>query len=227
MLIFILFVIFIIYLLCDKDYKIEFYVISLKKNKRLKNIKNQLNNINYQFVDAIDGKTIDQDELLNNYILKENFYDKNNNKRNKEIGCYQSHYKIYNQVKKKYNNYTVILEDDIYVNTNNLEKDLDEIINKMKNIDFDIIFLGNTFDNKGKKINGNIYEINKNKETVGCFAYLINNRNIQKFINFTKTIDEPIDLKLNSLIKTDNLKGYTISPCLINYKKELKSNINN
>ena len=105
--------------------------------------------------------------------------------------------------------------------------DIAIILEKMKNIDFDIIFLGNTYSNNGTCYKGNIYNVDKNKETVGTFAYLINNKNIQKLLNCTKYIDEPIDLKFNSLIKTDNLKTFTIVPNIINYKIELPSLINN
>jgi glycosyl transferase, family 25 len=210
-----------------KKPNITYYIISLKNKERLENIKKQLikYDIKFELIDAIHWKIIDQDNLIKNNILKENFYNINE-KRNKEIGCYQSHLKIYNKILNSESDYSIILEDDFNIITNNLTDEINKILNKMKNIDFDIIFLGNTFDNLGLQFNENIYKIDKLKETVGCYAYLINNKKIKKIIESTKIIDEPIDLKMNSLIKTDNLIAFTIEPNLINYIVEIPSTIN-
>ena len=142
---------------------------------------------------------------------------------NKEIGCYQSHLKIYNKILNSDKPYSIIFEDDFNVISTDMVNDINKILEKMKDIDFDVIFLGNTFPNAGENYKDNIYKVDKNKMTVGCFGYLINNKNIGKILNYTKTIDEAIDLKYNSLIKTDNLNAYTINPYIINYKMELPS----
>jgi glycosyl transferase family 25 len=204
---------------------IDYYVISLKSEDRLQNINNQLSkyNIKLNLIEGVHWKTIDQDELLKKFVLGKNFYDKENNKRNKEIGCYKSHLKIYNKILNSDNPYSIIFEDDLNVISNDMVNDINNILEKMKNVDVDIIFLGNTYPNAGKNYKDNIYKVDKTKMTVGCFGYLINNKNIKKILNFTKFIDEPIDLKLDSLIKTDNLKTYTINPYIINYKMELPS----
>lgn len=57
------------------------------------------------------------------------------------------------------------------------------------------------------------------------FAYLINNKNIDKIINLTKLIDAPIDNKLDTLIKNNLLNAFVIYPNLINYIAESKSSI--
>jgi glycosyl transferase, family 25 len=239
MLLIILILILVIYLLCelgsnlyreefDNSFNannIDYYVISLKSADRLQNINDQLKkyNIDYNLIDGVHWKTIDQDKLLKQFILGENFYDKKNSKRNKEIGCYQSHLKIYNKIVNSDKPYSIILEDDFNVISFDLVNDINKILEKMKDVDFDIIFLGNTYPNAGENYKDNIYKVDKNKETVGCFGYLINNKNIKKILNCTRFIDEPIDLKFNSLIKTDNLNIYTISPYIINYRMELPS----
>lgn len=204
---------------------IKYYVISLGTTERINNIKEQNSgqNVDLIFVDAVHWKTINQKQLLNNNIISPDFF-KNNNKRDKEIACYQSHFKTYNEIKTQNpDGYSVILEDDFNMISTNLSGDVNKIIETMENTDFDVIFLGNTFYNIGDKYKNNIHKIDKSYETMGCFAYLIKNKNIQKIINSVSYIDEPIDSKFNSLIKTDNLNIYITNPNIINYKKELPS----
>lgn len=209
---------------------IDFYVITLDKSIRKKNIieETKKNKLKLNIIEGINWKNINQDNLLKNKIIDIIFYD-NNNKRDKEIGCYLSHFKIYNIIKdnNKINNYSIILEDDFNLLSKDITNDINKILQNMVNTNFDIIFLGNTFDNIGNKYKENIYHIDKNKETIGCFAYLINNSSINKIINQVNYIDEPIDSKINSLIKTNNLIVYTIYPNLINYKIEYPSEIIN
>ena len=95
----------------------------------------------------------------------------------------------------------------------------------MNNDNFDIIFLGNTFDNVGLQYKENIYHIDKNKKTVGTFAYIINNKNIDKIISLTKLIDESIDIKLNNLIVSNLLNAYVVYPNVISYKEGILSEI--
>lgn len=77
---------------------------------------------------------------------------------------------------------------------------METLLNNISDLDFDIIFLGNTFPNNSiEKIKNDIFLIDKNKYTIGTVAYLINNKNIDKIINLKKFIDAPIDNKLDTL----------------------------
>ena len=81
--------------------KIDFYVISLRNPNRLFNIDNQNKKLNaiINIVDAVNGIYINQNKLLEDNILTKKFYDIGNMKRNKEIGCFMSHEKIYNIIR--------------------------------------------------------------------------------------------------------------------------------
>jgi GR25 family glycosyltransferase involved in LPS biosynthesis len=205
---------------------IKYYVISLGTPERKNNIKEQNSgqNVSLIFVDAVHWKTINQKQLLDNNVISHSFFKDNDTRRDKEIACYHSHFKTYNEIKTHNpNGYSVILEDDFNMISKDLSGDVNRIIEIMKNTDFDVIFLGNTFYNIGEKYKNNVHKIDKSYETMGCFGYLIKNKNIQKIINSVSYIDEPIDSKFNSLIKTDNLNIYTVNPSVVNYKKELPS----
>jgi GR25 family glycosyltransferase involved in LPS biosynthesis len=235
---YIIFLIFIIIIYLIINHLISFeiiniYVITLQNNDRLNNINNQQNKINYpieKFI-GINGQYINQLELFNKNILSKEFLDKDNIKRSKEIGCYLSHLNLLKKI--SYNiasKYSIILEDDFIIIDNNVLNKINDILNYLSynNIDFDIIFLGNTFNNKGKKLNDNnfnIYKINTDVYTIGCFSYLINNKNIFKIINYLNYIDSPIDNKIDSLIKNKKIISYVIYPNLITYNSILDSNI--
>jgi GR25 family glycosyltransferase involved in LPS biosynthesis len=225
----------------DINDDINFYVITLKTPDRIQNInlQNKKLNANIIITDAVNGINLNQDELLKIGELSKLFYNNNDIKRNKEIGCYKSHYNIYNLINNNYNKkkYSIILEDDFNIipenvtkQIQNLVKNLDDYsnLNQNPNFDFDIIFLGNTFANHSNDVlKDNIHYIDKNKFTIGTFAYLVNNKNISKIIEATKIIDSPIDNKMDTLIKNNQINAYVVFPNLINYIVECKSNITN
>lgn len=208
---------------------IDFYVISLKSLERLENIdlQNKKLNANINIIDAVNGLQLNQNELLKLGEISQSFF-KEENKRSKEIGCYKSHLFIYNLINNNLNKkkYSVVLEDDFNVIPENINEKMETLLNNISDLDFDIIFLGNTFPNNSvDKIKNDLYLIDKNKYTIGTFAYLINNKNIDKIINLTKFIDAPIDNKLDTLIKNNSLNAFVVYPNLINYIAESKSNI--
>lgn len=211
---------------------LDFYVITLKNPDRIQNInfQNQKLNANIIMIDAVKGITLNQKELLQNGELSQLFYNDNEIKRNKEIGCYKSHFNIYNLINNNFNKkkYSIILEDDFNVIPENITEKIFNLINNITDLDFDIIFLGNTFVNHSDTVlKDNIYYIDKNKFTIGTFAYLINNKNVKKLIELTKIIDSPIDNKLDTLIKNNKINAYVVYPNLINYIAESKSDIIN
>lgn len=209
--------------------QVDFYVISLRSLDRLLNIETQNKKLNAKIniIDAVNGININQHDLLEAKILSLGFYDMGNIKRSKEIGCYMSHDKIFNLIKNntEKKRYSIILEDDFNVIPDDIIQKLNNIIISIDTLDFDILFLGNTFNNTGLQIKDNIYSVDKNKYTMGTFAYLINNANIDKLIGLIKPIDSPIDNKFDALIKNDKLKSLVVYPNIINYMIELPSNI--
>jgi GR25 family glycosyltransferase involved in LPS biosynthesis len=209
--------------------QVDFYVISLKSLDRLLNIETQNKKLNAKIniIDAVNGININQHDLLEAKILSLDFYDMGNIKRSKEIGCYMSHDKIFNLIKNntEKKRYSIILEDDFNVIPDDIIQKLNNIIISIDTLDFDILFLGNTFNNTGLNIKDNIYSVDKTKYTMGTFAYLINNANIDKLIGLIKPIDSPIDNKFDTLIKNDKLKSLVVYPNIINYMIEIPSNI--
>jgi hypothetical protein len=93
------------------------------------------------------------------------------------------------------------------------------------NIDFDLIYLGDTQNTHGELVIDNIYEFN-NSHMYGD-AYILNNKSLNKIYNNLILIDEAIDWKFRILIMAGKLNAFMISPTLVKSlsHSELKSEI--
>ena len=194
----------------------DIYYINLDKckkrkeyfNKTTAKIKEIYPNYNVNRFNAINGINIDKNQIDNIH----NICKKKKLKTLKpgQIGCFLSHYNIWE--KKNIDKYLLILEDDINININ--------IINKLYNIfpelpyDWDILLLGwRPIIKKDKRRLKYIHKCNKNipiskhiDKTIvpfhGAYGYIVNNnfiKKINKYIN-TKETCVPADdflFKLN------------------------------
>lgn len=189
-----------------------------------------------------------QNEKKNDRNTNQN--NKNNKKKKKEIkilqkyrnrvqrkgvyGCYMSHFKLIEKLRDEYNNnmfsnsniiginsdYSIIFEDDIEINTYNLDIEINRIIRNLNklNIDFDIIYLGDTKDTQGDVIIDNIYQFDiiKNSHMLGE-AYVIKNESLDRIYNSLLVIDEAIDWKFRFLFMKKTLIGLMVSPGTFNF----------
>jgi GR25 family glycosyltransferase involved in LPS biosynthesis len=205
---------------------IDCYVITLGNKDRLNNIKIQQKKCNFKIkiFKAYNGNDLNnytiKDKLIKDKILSPNFNGNKNDKiKNREIGCYMSHlnlYKYINNIKYNKYKYTLILEDDVSIN-NNFMKNLNNGLNILNDITFDILYLGyhDNNDKNGIQIKDNIYKYIKGNIT-GTHAYLINNESIYKLIEVTKYVTKAIDWKLTEAIKNNKLNMYYFYPNICN-----------
>jgi GR25 family glycosyltransferase involved in LPS biosynthesis len=198
---------------------IDMYVISLRHEPRLKNIKDQelLINKRIQIFDAVKGDKLNIQELANSGILDQSM-NSDDKTRKREIGCYLSHQKLYEQIRNySKTKYSIIFEDDFKILSETFYNDIEDILQKMsdKNIDFDMIFLGNLSSSYGEHIVDNIHYITKNTNGLaGTHSILINNKNINKIIEHTKYIDNPIDWKIGNLANENKLTILILNPSI-------------
>jgi glycosyl transferase family 25 len=203
---------------------LDIYVITLGNIERLKNIELQQKKINNKIdiFPAVNGKKLYINELKRKYNIR------NQKLKMSEIGCYLSHLNIYKKIKQdNKKGYTIIFEDDFLVKSDNLLYEVKKIIKILndKNIDFDMIFLGNLHNNHGKNIIDNIYYLDKGTNLFGTHGYVVNNKNINKIINKTKKIDRSIDIKIQDLSYKKILTTIVIRPNLILQNNNIKSTI--
>lgn len=209
---------------------IDFYVISLKHKDRLENIKNQQKKINKEIIlfDAVKGDKIDIDNMISNGFISNDWVKNATPIRKREIACYLSHLNLYKQIQQiGHYGYTIIFEDDFDIMRENFLEYINETIEKInsKNIDFDMLYFGNTHSNHGKHIVDDIYYMNTMDTLYGMHAYLINNKKIKNIIDMVNIVDTPIDVKIEDLGKLNKLTILVVYPTIVNVINS-NSNIN-
>ena len=145
-----------------------------------------------------------------------------------EIGCYLSHHMLIKHIMDNANKaeYSVIFEDDVTFEEP-IGDNIDRIINNMKkrNIDWDIIFMGNIGKNHGTHIIDNIYTIDAARVCAGTHSLLINNKNVEKIYKTNCNIIHAIDFQYKINIDKGELNGYVIFRPLCFQNREYSSNI--
>jgi GR25 family glycosyltransferase involved in LPS biosynthesis len=205
----------------NRERQFDFYVITLRHENRMKNVEKQqyLIHENIQIFDAVKGDQLNMYELMKSDKYKQNILLNDSEIiKKREIGCYLSHYQVYEKIQQLNKpGYTIIFEDDFSIKSNNLMHEIDKILNKVDvlNIDFDILFLGNLQDNHGVNIIDNLYFIDKNVPLWGTHAYMINNKNIDKILKKTYFIARPIDQELGFLSKNREINTIMVYPNLV------------
>ena len=174
------------------------YVISLIERKdRMKLFLQQSTeqNIDYKLIEAIDGRELDTDlwiEKYDNRLLKKG-----------EIGCYMSHYEIY---EKEYDlgiNDFIIFEDDCRVVDKYWDR-VEEVKNNTPD-DWDIIMLGTTHVFKNKYIKNckvlyeNNFVLKIQGDIYGAHNYIVKRKAVATLIQTKFPINVPIDIKINNL----------------------------
>jgi GR25 family glycosyltransferase involved in LPS biosynthesis len=222
----------------ESKYKIDYYVITMEKPERVENIKRQeeKGHISIEKVPAVVGANIDIPALIKKEEISKDFGEAHKDRlRQGEIGVYLSNLKIYDIIKKNGNNtgYSVLFEDDFEILTDEFQKKIDDGLDILQDIDFDILFLQNNSINYSKDIQKNhgelikdhIYHLDKGNYLFGCVALLFNNKNIDKIIEATKYIDQPIDQKIQIAGLDNKLKLIMMYPNIVEEGNNMPSTI--
>ena len=196
------------------------YVITLKKPEKMKNIEEQQKKCKYniEIVDAIFGDDLNMNELVKEKKVDANYV----HGHPRQIGCYMSHMKIWDMIQEKQKNdstkYSIIFEDDFNL-VDDFNQRLKDILQDVedKNIEFDMIILGNLLGAGGELISKDVYKKQYFYGTHGC---LIKNDNIDRLKNAMKFIDNNFDLKLNDMNTEGKINVHVVTPALANQLRD-------
>jgi len=202
---------------------IDCYVITLGKENKLINIDKQQKKIPYEIqkINAVFGDELNIPQLVRHGVVAEWYGYDGSIKRKRQIGCYMSHLKILDLIKEKNTDakYSIIFEDDFDIADYFMDQ-LNENMDVIDSLDFDVLFLGNILHSYGDKVDKHIY---KKSVVYGTHGYLIKNKNISHIIDCMKTIDNNIDLKYTDI---DNLKVFIMHPAIVNQlRNEFESEV--
>ncbi len=195
------------------------YVISLQRDlKKRAHISQQLNSLGipFEIVNAVDGKELDLSQIkerLKDDMLKYRGYELTRG----EIGCYLSHYNLWQKIIAEKIPYALILEDDAI-----LADDVGEIINALPNVDWcwDIVRLSAT---RKRKINRILQSIGKDRFLVryrspaeGTVAYIITLSGAKILQQHCQIINYPIDVLYEQWWKT-GIQFFAIHPSPVDF----------
>ena len=96
----------------------------------------------YKRISAKDGKNIDIGKYIKAKILPPNPRFKGKPFRRGQIGCIQSHIASWREFLKTDKKYLINLEDDVLINKKYFEKEFPKIMQNIKKLDFDWLYLG-------------------------------------------------------------------------------------
>lgn len=183
---------------------IPVFIVNLKSDKEKRHLmQKQLDEagIKYEFVDAIDGSKLSDQEKEKVYSPQKAIEVFKRELSNGEIGCALSHLNIYRKMIEQKVEYAVILEDDVEICPDflNLIKNFKEIQDECECLllghNDDIkrdVFLYTSLWHKKKYIkNYKLYRFTK--VAFGTYGYIMTLRGAQKLLHSVKTIDKPID----------------------------------
>lgn len=214
--------------------EIPIYVVNLKERIELtESLKSKLDSFgvldNTLFLDATRFDLLENDDkVFWNNIYSDRFqywgYQL-------VLGCLSSHYEVWNKIKDSQKDYSLVFEEDVQFE--------DNFINEFNNIkipnEFDILFLGGTFEQTEK--DGSLYIPDfSNKNAFTTEAYILSKNGANKLIDYidkendfyednvikykVKSIN-PIDWYIHNIAKKGLLSCYAISP-LICYQPKFR-----
>lgn len=197
---------------------IHYYVITLRSEDRMQNIEQQQHKISstMEIVDGVVGKNLTESEIrsMQDPVIE---YAKGNidHIKKNEIGCYLSHYRLYQKIAAEPNasTYSVVLEDDFVINRD-FESELRQALDKIH--DFDILYLYLTGHTQTEKKSQNVCVIDHDMNLYGITGYVVKNQNIHKLLDVTKVMKEQIDVQLQNAIHAKKLEAYKFCPYIVN-----------
>jgi GR25 family glycosyltransferase involved in LPS biosynthesis len=210
----------------------KIFVINLKSRKdRLRNIKKVLTKLkldnNVEIFEAVNGKELPKEEInkLLSITSLDTLFNKSTNHKDIRtkgaIGCYLSHYKIWQKIIENNLNNVLILEDDIntIIDYEKIKQYIDAIPE-----DYDIAMLSwfklwfDPLENKNKKNIINKYWYKYNSVNVySCGSYLISKSGAEKLIKNAFPICYQVDGYINIITNIDpNFNRYISTKSIFN-----------
>lgn len=131
-----------------------------------------------------------------------------------QIGCYDSHYRIWKHIVDNNIQWALILEDDANIrHTKEYHSKINEALEDVEKIDplWDVCYLGTSSRPPQHRLVGGV------GLALGCqglFAYVVSNRGASKLVQLTGVYKMPVDIVVGDLMDSGALNVYGCIPSL-------------
>ena len=187
----------------------KIYVINLKRRLDRKTTLIKENpNLDFTFIEAIDGKELTQKELLDKKLINSSFYDPSGMVTMGVFACALSHKKAWDQALSDGVENALFLEDDIFLpeklnNLKGLTSTYQEIFDEFQSIDYDILFLGKkTLNQYGMDIGKYLTVPRYNSNHNGAHAYSVKKETIKYLSDNYLPVQSAVDVYLEQFYIT-------------------------
>lgn len=205
----------------------KIYVINLKRRTDRKEqlIKN-FPGIDFTFIEAVDGKELNQEQLIKEGKLNTSFFDPMGMITMGIFACALSHKKAWDQALADGVENALFLEDDVYsiiplLNQNTFTPIYQDILNEIKQYDWDLIHLGKKSEFQNGMNVGRFLTVPRfNSNHNGAHAYAARKNMIKSLSDSYLPVKYAADVYLEQFYNTHNL--FTLKQSLI---RQLSDNV--
>ncbi len=204
------------------------YVINLKRredrlDKFKDNIINNLNGIDIEVIEAVDGKEIRFDDEMKKRINPWNFKFLNEDRLRGVVGCCLSHLKVYEKMIQDNIDHCIVFEDDCDFINEEVKNNAIDILSQVKiPNNYGIIFLNNSFY-KGKNYDDNLIELTKFNNTTE--AYIINRKYAEILYKYNYNNIGAIDMHMQQCFSKNRYKHYILKNIMFCQKNRSDTDI--
>lgn len=183
-------------------------------------------NIDYERIDAINGKNINLEELIETGILYKDYNNVYPGLKRGQIGCILSHIKAWKTFLNSEEEFGIFFEDDIEVNKAYFDEIMPKLITDLPSINFTICFLSQNIcvskieerNYFGESINEYLYRVYGHG--YGGHSYILNKKSAEILIKYYQKnkIMRPLDIYHIVVIEIKRILNYN---CLLMCVKPL------
>jgi GR25 family glycosyltransferase involved in LPS biosynthesis len=192
-----------------------FVVNLLRRIDRKEDTENELqkagiSEIDYEFIEAVDGQALELTDEINKLFLGNDF-----GSRKGVIGCALSHYNLWKQLVESKCDYYTIFEDDIKL-CDEFKQKLNEAKCNLEGVD--VLFLGYHVYNKDKDeihkcFNGSKKELDCKLYVGGTYGYIVTQSGAKKLLEYIEK--NGIKHGIDYVMKISGLNLYNSQPHIV------------
>lgn len=201
----------------------KIFVLNLPRcADRMAYMERQLENVEHEFVTGIDGMSINVDQLEKDGIIdkaklcaslkREPFPG--------EVGCVLSHQLVYRRVLNENISHALILEDDVAMNFQPIERSLEEAFNELPP-QWDMLYLGYQYNSRLRYSKC----LKRAQLHDGAFAYAVSLSGASKLLTRNTPVTANADANMIRCCRSESFSAFLIDPPMVEFTNLFRSSV--